>query len=382
MPRFLVFGGIILAFLFSACRGPAGERIRSLGWDWQGKQLLVWDARQPIFREEDTYEEAAELAAKEFSQKYGVEVSIEFRGRDEIRDFLSGKSRPKETPDICYSTEWPFCPEDYCVLDQGTSDKFLEAARLYWQIGLGMAGVPSFFFPVGATLRNTVGLDAPDLLNRLKGKTEVEIESMAFWELLFSSPGSPDPSQMALTFREILSLAPESPAGSVLEAWLRGSVDGLFPATPYLTRWIEGNGSETRFLPSSAVMSGKEFYTVPGFVVTTRDPSKRECAAEFAAVLAGCLGRWTARNLNAVPALASDYAVFLSEASLSQEEKLWMAKAAREGQRKLRAVDSHLAFERFYRYMGEWIKDKSVSKLKAMSLEELTGVFQKALGAK
>lgn len=300
-----------------------------------GQRLVVWDADEPRVSGAPPYRDLVMEVIEEFSSRYSVQVDLRVVTRQEITDFLSGKtgSAGSEEPGLTFSTEWPlFSGLEVDVSQSVGESEYLGFARNYWQSGDKILAIPSYIHWVSTAARvDKVGPlvympGSPGFLRAVLdlpgGGWDVDrITAFLLWVKERYGPVHPDP----------------------LGAWRSAEAAAVYPATPFLFRWLEGEDTEeTVPVPVENPFGEPRFFvTVPAYLVLAEAGPKRECAVLLGKLMAANLGRWTARAVGGIPALLGDIAVFNVESSFGYKERsqLLSLLSANHGSAGQRAPD-------------------------------------------
>ncbi len=324
----------------------------------------MWDAIEPQYAGLKVYEESVLAIADAFSKTHGVEVVLHFVTRQEIDDYLAGQSEEEDPPALVYSTEWPALHETFaCVPAYVDPDSYLDAAIAYWEAEGRLLGIPAYIHWIGTAVDASLlageqgaaegesdeteseqgeaaggesgDSDEPDLrlhnqawLEQIKGKVGYWHDSPAFLPSVLDWPGVGWAGSLVVQYldwvKETCGPIREDP----LAAWQDEEVRALCPVTPYLQKWLNASGeSSMRIFPIAGPFSSpRYYYTVPGYAVLAGEEEKVACAAMLGKELAANLGRWAARALGAIPALADDLPLFHLESDSNYEWRIAVLK--------------------------------------------------------
>lgn len=293
---------------------------------YEDLKITVVDTREPHLPGAPAYQDQVTELVKKFEADRKVKVNLVFLERDKVQELLSkGKLEddPDFSADLCYSGEWPFYAENGKPVDNLPVSSYLDAAASYWTRDGKMVGIPSYihWFCVaanesltGITIRNQPGVPFISPEN-LKGKVGYWPDSVAFFKVALDPVGWSAQNLMEYTFwvKDSLGTMVEDP----LEAWTQGSLKGLYPVNPYLLRWLKVSNQESKifFFPLPS------YYTVPGYIVLSREEANKTVATELGILLARQRGRWAARAMGGIPACVDDMTIFNLESGFTYDER-------------------------------------------------------------
>ncbi len=323
MPARFRAAGLLCAALvllgLAGCRmGAKGVPVKP---DLEGVSIVVWDADQPAMPGVPSYRAEAARVVRDFCARYQVTVDLKFVVRQEISDFLSGRASG-DGPAVAFSSEWPFLPDKARDVSSYVGDgAYLDAALDYWREDGRILAIPSYvhWMCVASRARGT-GEDVPPAA--VPAKVAYLSDSPGFLRSTLDLPGAGWDAGKIAAFLSYLKDEYGPSDVDPLGAWSDGVVQALYPATPFLLRWMKGTSGEVVPLPLKSPFDDPRFYyTIPGYLVLATDGLQRECAMLLGKELAANLGRWAARAVGGIPALSNDVVIFNVESSLGHDAR-------------------------------------------------------------
>ena len=320
----------IASFVFGAAGCGVGVKNVPVEPDLTGARIVVWDADQVPLAGAAQYREEALRVARDFSAKYKATVDLIFVDRGVIQRYLSGERDVRslgeglKPPDVVFTGERPFVPEGAAdvsaYLEPGD---YLDAALEYWRRESKVMAIPAYvhWWATGSIARTTEGGTGAEATSV---STAYILDSGGFLAPVLDMPGASWDVDSIAAFLSYVKQTYGPPSPDPLGSWMQGSVDALYPVTPFLLKWMEGCGrGEVRPVPIGNPFGEARFsYTVPGYVVLAQDGVQKECASRLARDLAANLGRWVARAAGCLPARSQDMPVFSIESGFGYEERV------------------------------------------------------------
>lgn len=321
----------------SSCRRPSVPK----KLDLSGVEIVVWDSLQPDFPGSPNYAEEASRVIQEFCGETGVKVDYRRRERKDVLALLSGDGS-RGRPDLMFSSEWPVASSSLADLSAETDPgDYVDPASAYWTRNGKLFGIPAYIQWIGTAVRGGVG--RAGAAGRIAAAYWVG--SPGFFRAALDATGA-GPNERALEellnekslleyvnwIKQTYGTLRDDP----LLAWQRGEVDLLYPATPYLVKWLKASsgGGDVSVAPVSSHTGGNSFYyTVPAYLVLAEGSREQAAAVDLGRRLAANLGRWAARTLGCVPARVDDVPIFNVESGLGYEERQAVWESVRAGTR-------------------------------------------------
>jgi hypothetical protein len=292
--------------------------------DLTGVSIVVWDADQPAAPGAPAYRAEAARVVRDFCARYKVDVDLQFIDRQSIVDFLSGR-KSGEGPALAFSTEWPLVPE--AARDAGpylVQGGYLDAAIDYWRQDGRTLAIPSYVHWLCAGSRMKPAGETGETGAAMPERTVYLSGSLGFLRSVLDLPGAGWDAGVVASFLSWVKAEYGALEPDPLGAWSEGSAEVLYPVTPFLLTWMKSAAKgEVEPLPLRNPFGEARFcYTVPGYMVLAANGLERECATRLGKELAANLGRWAARAVGGMPALADDMAVFNIESHLGYPARL------------------------------------------------------------
>jgi len=313
----LTFG---VCFLMGCQKRPEALKKPS----FEGLEITVADAREPHLPGARPYQDEVTRVVREFEEKHKVKVNLLFLAREEIQRTLIGMER-ENAPHLCFSGEWPLAGDTFADVSSGISgEDYHDCALSYWSKDGRVLGIPSYihWFCLAARGIEEAEHSGENVPQSIRWKTGYWPDTMAFYSSVLDSVGW-DAGHMA-DYLEWVKDTYGPLIEDPLEAWTKGSVDGLFPVNAYLFIWLRVSQKDQKIsiLPVPGPFGETGFYyTVPGYVVLTQQEPMRSLAIELGKVLACHRGRWAARAMGGIPACVADMAIFNLESGFSYAER-------------------------------------------------------------
>ena len=320
-----------LALLAGGCKfGARGVPVEP---DLTGAKIVVWDADQVALHGAASYREEAARVVGDFSAKYKTSVDLVFVDRGVIQRYLAGErdlqslGEGLKPPDVVFTGERPFVPTDAAEVHMYLEPEgYLEAALEYWRREGRLMAVPAYihWWATGCVARPVEGSGGAEGTEMSYGRTAYILDSGGLLTLALELTGDSWEADGVAAFLSYVKEKYGPPLPDPLGSFMQGTVDALYPVTPFLLKWMEGCGrGEVRPIPIGNPFGDARFYfTVPGYVVLAQGGVQKECASRLARDLAANLGRWVARAAGGLPARSEDISVFSIESGFNYEERM------------------------------------------------------------
>lgn len=325
-------------------------------YDLRSVRLVVWDALQVRFPGHGDYSEELSRVIKAFCLETGVTVDLRYAERREVLDLLTGAgpSGAAQKPHLVFSGEYPVISGDLQDLsDMIDPEVFVDPAAAYWTRDEKLLGIPAFIHWTGTALKHPEilgrseegeGLDAPMVPQ--PERTAYWTGSTAFLRCVLDTPGVSWDADTVIQYAKWVKDSYGPLHDDPLSSWQYGQVDALYPVNPYLYKWLKVTQAEdipvTIIPPSTPFGDGRFHYTVPAYLVLCEGGAEKAAAAELGRRLAASLGRWAARTLGCIPALADDMSIFNLESGFDYLERRRIWSSVNDGEACAPLVSEYL----------------------------------------